>query len=208
MRVRTFASGPIATNAFLVIDDATNEAVIFDAPPDVLDVMTTAVREEQAQPVLLVITHHHWDHVGDGAALAQALNIPVAAHPASLSYLEHPTGGPVPIAPIAVDQLLHEGDSVEIGLLRFQVLHTPGHAPGEITLYSVENRAMFGGDTLFPNGYGRTDIPGASEEETLATLRRLLELPDDVTVYPGHGLTTTIGAERRWMERMTRSLNS
>jgi len=206
MRVRTFASGPIATNAFLVIDDATNEAVIFDAPPDVLDVMTTAVRDEQANVLLLVITHHHWDHIGDGAALAQALNVPVAAHPASVSFLEHPAGGPVSIAPINVDRLLSDGDSVEIGSLRFNVLHTPGHAPGEITLYTAENSAMFGGDTLFPNGYGRTDIAGASEEETLATLRRLLDLPDDVTVYPGHGLPTTIGAERRWMERMTRGM--
>lgn len=206
MRVRTFASGPIATNAFLVIDDATNEAVIFDAPPDVLDVMTTAVRDEQAQVALLVITHHHWDHIGDGAALAEALNVLVAAHPASLPFLEHPAGGSMPIAPVKVDRLLNDGDSVEIGSIKFQVLHTPGHAPGEITLYSAERLAMFGGDTLFPNGYGRTDIAGASEEETLATLRRLLNLPDDVTVYPGHGLPTTIGAERRWMQRMTRGI--
>jgi glyoxylase-like metal-dependent hydrolase (beta-lactamase superfamily II) len=206
MRVRTFACGPIATNAFLVIDDATREAVIFDAPPESLDVLTTAVREEQAQVKLLVITHHHWDHIGDGAALAEALKVAVAAHPASLPFLEHPAGGGRPIDPVAVDRLLNDGDTVEIGSLTFQVLHTPGHAPGEITLYSAENKAMFGGDTLFPNGYGRTDISGASEEETLATLRRLLVLPDDVTVYPGHGLSTTIGAERRWMERMTRGL--
>jgi glyoxylase-like metal-dependent hydrolase (beta-lactamase superfamily II) len=206
MRVQTFACGPIATNAFLVIDDATNAAVIFDAPPDSLDVLTTAVRAENAQVVLLVITHHHWDHIGDGAALAEALNVPVAAHPASLPFLEHPAGGGMPITPINVDRLLNEGDSVEIGSIKFEVLHTPGHAPGEITLYSAENKAMFGGDTLFPNGYGRTDIPGASEEETLATLRRLLALPDDVAVYPGHGLPTTIGAERRWMERMTRGM--
>lgn len=206
MRVRTFASGPIETNAFLVIDDETNEAVVFDAPPDSLDVLITAVRDEGAQVSLLVITHHHWDHIGDGAALAQALGASVAAHPASLPFLEHPAGGSVPIAPIAVDRLLNDGGSVEIGSMRFQVLHTPGHAPGEITLYTAENSAMFGGDTLFPNGYGRTDIPGASEAETLATLRRLLDLPDDVTVYPGHGLPTTIGAERRWMERLTRGL--
>ncbi|HVX30262.1 MAG TPA: MBL fold metallo-hydrolase [Nitrolancea sp.] len=206
MRVRTFASGPIDTNAFLVIDEATKKAIIFDAPPDSLDLLTTAVRDEQVEVELLVITHHHWDHIGDGAALASALNVPVAAHPASVPFLERPAGGPVPIAPITVDRLLNDGDSVEIGSLHFQVLHTPGHAPGEITLYTAEHRAMFGGDTLFPNGYGRTDISGASEDETLSTLRRLLELPDDVTVYPGHGLSTTIGAERRWMERMTRGL--
>ncbi|HVB64720.1 MAG TPA: MBL fold metallo-hydrolase, partial [Nitrolancea sp.] len=150
--------------------------------------------------------HHHWDHVGDADALASALGAPVAAHPASLPNLEHPSGGPVPITPIKVDRLLEDGDEVEIGTLKFRVLHTPGHAKGEITLYTAEDQAMFGGDTLFPNGYGRTDIPGASDDETLQTLNRLLELPDDVTVYPGHGQNTTIGAERPWMARLTRKL--
>jgi hydroxyacylglutathione hydrolase len=206
MRVRTFAAGPIATNAFLVIDNETKEAVVFDAPPDVLTTMTDAVREEGVHVALLVITHHHWDHIGDADALASALGAPVAAHPASLPNLKQPNGGPVAITPIKVDRLLNDGDEVEIGTLKFRVLHTPGHAKGEITLYTAENQAMFGGDTLFPNGYGRTDIPGASDEETRATLHRLLELPDDVTVYPGHGLSTTIGAERPWMTRLTRSL--
>jgi glyoxylase-like metal-dependent hydrolase (beta-lactamase superfamily II) len=204
MRVRTFASGPISTNAFLVIDEDTNEAVIFDAPPDVLTSLTEAVRDEAVHVALLVITHHHWDHIGDAHDLASALGVPVAAHPASVPFLEQPSGGPVPITPIAVDRLLNDGDVVEVGSLTFDVLHTPGHAKGEITLYTAANQAMFGGDTLFPNGYGRTDISGASDEETLMTLRRLLELPDDVTVYPGHGATTTIGAERPWMARMTR----
>jgi len=206
MRVRTFAAGPLATNAFLVIDDKTKEAVVFDAPPDVLDDIINAVREEEVHVALLVITHHHWDHIGDADALASALSAPVAAHPASLPYLERPTGGPVPITPITVDRLLDDGDEVEIGTLKFRVLHTPGHAKGEITLYAADEQAMFGGDTLFPNGYGRTDISGASDDETLQTLRRLLELPDGVTVYPGHGQNTKIGAERPWMTRLTRKL--
>ena len=206
MRVRTFASGPIMTNAFLVIDEETKEALVFDAPPNVLNRMTEAVSDEGAHVALLIITHHHWDHIGDADALATALAAPAAAHPASVPFLEHPNGGPVPITPIKVDRLLNDGDEVKVGQMTFRVLHTPGHAQGEITLYSAENHAMFGGDTLFPNGYGRTDIPGASDEETLATLRRLLELPDDVIVYPGHGQPTTIGAERPWMTRLTRNL--
>jgi glyoxylase-like metal-dependent hydrolase (beta-lactamase superfamily II) len=86
--------------------------------------------------------------------------------------------------------------------MTFRVFHTPGHAKGQISLYSANDHALFGGDTLFPNGYGRTDIAGASDEETAATIARLLDLPDDVTVYPGHGETTTIGRERPWMARL------
>lgn len=206
MRVRTFTSGPIMTNAFLVIDDETTEALVFDAPPDVTASLTEAVRQEGVRVALLVITHHHWDHIGDAQELAEALGVPVAAHPASVGYLAHPRGGPAPITPTTVDRLLDAGDEVQVGGLSFRVLHTPGHAPGQISLYAADNHALFGGDTLFPNGYGRTDIEGASEHDTLRTLRALLDLPDDVVVYPGHGATTTIGAERPWMARVTRSL--
>jgi hydroxyacylglutathione hydrolase len=204
MRIRTFTSGPIMTNAFLAIDEDSREALIVDAPPDVTPAISQAIREEDLHVDLLVITHAHWDHIGAAQELVDALGLEVAAHPASVAQLEQPKGGPTPIAPVGVDRLLNDGDEVSVGKLRFQVVHTPGHAKGQVSLYSPEDHVMFGGDTLFPNGYGRTDIPGASDEETAATMVRLLDLPDDVTVYPGHGKETTIGQERAWMERITR----
>ncbi len=204
MRIRAFTSGPIMTNAFLVIDDDSKEALIIDAPPDVTPKIARAIEEEGLKVSLLVITHHHWDHIGAARELVDLLDLQVAAHPASVAQLEQPKGGPVPIAPVSVDRLLNENDEVTVGSISFRVIHTPGHAKGQISLYSAAERVMFGGDTLFPNGYGRTDIAGASDEETATTLIRLLDLPDDVAVYPGHGKETTIGQERPWMARITR----
>ncbi len=204
MRIRAFTSGPIMTNAFLVIDDDSKDALVIDAPPDVTPAIARAIQEDGLTVTLLVITHHHWDHIGDARELADSLGLTVAAHPASVAHLEQPAGGPAPIAPVHVGRLLNEGDVVDVGNMSFQVLHTPGHAKGQISLYAPSDHVMFGGDTLFPNGYGRTDIAGASDEETAVTLLRLLDLPDDVTVYPGHGQETTIGQERPWMARITR----
>ncbi|MGH9176009.1 MAG: MBL fold metallo-hydrolase [Vicinamibacterales bacterium] len=195
-------AGPIETNAFLVIEPRSGQALIFDAPPDVLIELDAAIVEHGVRPVALVVTHTHWDHIGDVAAVADRFAVPVLVHELERPMIERPMGGPAPIAPAAVDRTLADGDVVELGDRRFVVLHTPGHSPGEVSLYSERDRVVFGGDTLFPNGYGRVDIPGASQEETIATIRRLLDLPDDVTVYPGHGLSTTIGKERGWMEQV------
>jgi glyoxylase-like metal-dependent hydrolase (beta-lactamase superfamily II) len=195
-------AGPIETNAFLVIDPATREALIFDAPPDVVDRLAQAVEQHSARPVALVITHTHWDHIGDVAVVAERFSIPVLVHEIERKRIENPSGGPEPIAPASVARTLGDGDDVMLAARRFSVMHTPGHSPGQISLYNADARALFGGDTLFPDGYGTVEIPGASQEDTVATIRRLLELPDDVTVYPGHGRTTTIGRERHWMTRV------
>jgi len=95
------------------------------------------------------------------------------------------------------DRLLHDGDILEVGELRFTVLHTPGHSPGGISL--VGNGVVFSGDTLFNFGIGRTDFPGCSQEQLLQSIRtKLMTLPDETIVLPGHGPQTTIGTERNW----------
>ncbi len=206
MEILTFEAGPLATNAYLARDEEAHAALVVDAPPEVAADLLDAVRRAGDAVALIVLTHAHWDHIVDTAELKATLEAPVAAHPASRSQLEQPATSivavPYRIEPIVPDRWLEEGDVVEVGRYRFQVLHTPGHAPGQISLYEPEARVLFGGDTLFPGGFGRVDLPGASAEETLATLRRLLDLPDGVVVYPGHGRPTTIGAERPWMERL------
>jgi glyoxylase-like metal-dependent hydrolase (beta-lactamase superfamily II) len=201
LEVIQIAAGPIETNAFLVMDLDAGEALIIDAPPDVEIELDGEVVEHGVRPVALIVTHTHWDHIGDVAAVADRYAVPVVVHEIERERLERPLGGPAPIKPAKVDRTLVDGDEVVVGSHRFVVLHTPGHSPGQISLYSEADGLMFGGDTLFPNGYGRVDIPGASEAQTLATIRRLLALPDNVKVYTGHGLPTTIGKERRWMEQ-------
>ncbi|MDQ3653936.1 MAG: MBL fold metallo-hydrolase, partial [Chloroflexota bacterium] len=109
---------------------------------------------------------------------------------------------PVTIPPTTVDRELAEGDIVKVGGHTFIVMHLPGHDPGHIALYSAADGAFLGGDVLFPGGHGSTDIPGADQATMNRTIKRLLELPDDVTIYPGHGDATTIGVERPWMNRL------
>ena len=193
-------AGPLATNAFVVIDPMTSDALIVDAPPDSAARIEAEIMARKANPVGLVITHGHWDHIEDTAAVRDRYDIPVMVHDLDRPKLEDPGERQFPA--VTPDQILADGDTVSLGSHQFQVMHTPGHCEGQISLYHPESGSLLGGDTLFPNGYGRVDIPGASEADTLRSMERLLGLPDDVTVYPGHGRSTTIGQERGWMEHV------
>jgi glyoxylase-like metal-dependent hydrolase (beta-lactamase superfamily II) len=205
LEIVTIPAGPIETNAFLVIDSATSDALVIDAPPDLLALLEDEITRSGAKPVALVITHAHWDHIGDAAAVRERLGVPLLAHERERPRIEHPSPGPEPIPGAPVDRVLADGDTVELGSHTFEVWHTPGHSPGQMSLISSPDNIMLGGDTLFPNGYGTVEIPGANKEDTVNTIRRLLALGDDVVVYPGHGLPTTIGRERGWMQQVDRT---
>lgn len=203
--VITFPAGPIETNGYLVIDPGTNHALIIDAPSGLT---VSVLREAETRNLTIdaiVITHGHWDHIGDTAALKRALDAPVMTHPNTVAKLEKPGSAvmtlPVDIEPSTADTLLNEGDTVSLGSHAFDVWFLPGHDAGHIVLVSVPDNLVLGGDVLFPNGHGRIDIPGANEADMIASLKRLATLPDAVTVYPGHGAPTTIGAERSWLPR-------
>lgn len=205
MYIQAVPAGPVMTNAYLVADEESGDAMIFDAPPGGSADLLDAVAKNGFTVRLIVLTHHHWDHIMDTGELKDATGAPVLAHPESVPLLESPPAPsmiPVQIPPVSPDRLLNDGDTVSLGRYTFQVIHTPGHAPGQISLYEPEAKVLFGGDTLFAQGYGRVDLPGSSVQQTVETMRRLLDLPDDVTVYPGHGDPTTIGAERHWMSQV------
>lgn len=206
MFIKAFPAGPIETNAFLVGDEESGQAIAIDAPGDVTADLVDAARAAGLTIGLIVLTHHHWDHVLDALELKAATGAPLAAHPESVPLLEKPTRPampiPVQVPVITPDQLLNDGDTVPVGRYTFRVLHTPGHAPGQISLYEPDAAVLFGGDTLFSGGFGRVDLPGSSVQQTVATMQRLLQLPDNVTVYPGHGQETTIGAERAWITQL------
>ncbi len=206
LRIETFPAGPAATNAYLVADDATGDAIIVDAPHAVTATILAAAREHGWTVRRIVITHTHWDHVADAAELRAASGVPLAAHPQARRELEAPSGevGPplVPIAPVPQDEELAEGDTVTVGGHVFRVLHLPGHEPWHIVLAGEADRVLLGGDVLFPDGHGRTDLPGADQAAMAASLRRLLDLPPETVVYPGHGQPTTIGAEAGWIRAL------
>lgn len=201
LSIRTFPAGPIDTNAYLVVDDETKHALVIDAPRDVTEAIADAA--EGITIDRIVVTHTHWDHIGDAAALRKRLGVPLAAHPLAGQALAKPGSVvmrlPFEIDPAVPDETLDEGDTVQLGEHRFAVLHLPGHDPAHIALYAEPDRVFLGGDVLFPNGHGRTDIPGSDQETMNHSLARLAAFPPDVTVYPGHGATTTIGKEA-WLQ--------
>ena len=205
LSVETFSGGPISTNAYLVFDDESRQILIVDAPLDVDESLADRVAELGGEVVLVVLTHSHWDHIGTTNLLHHEFSAPVAAHPLSKAQLAAPGSSimqpPVDIQPIYPDRWLSDGDLVPLGAHEFIVMHLPGHAPGHLALYSEADRLLLSGDVLFPHGHGRTDIPGASDEQMAASLKRLAVLPGDVTVYPGHGVPTTIAAES-WLKNV------
>jgi glyoxylase-like metal-dependent hydrolase (beta-lactamase superfamily II) len=208
LSIRAFPAGPIATNAYLVSDDETNRALIVDAPMDVTDEIVAAAKTAGFTVERIVITHVHWDHIGDAAALKERTGTPLAAHPLAKGGLASPGSAtaelPFDIPPTTVDELLNDGDVITLGEHMFLIMHLPGHDTAHIALYSEPDRVFLGGDVLFPNGHGRTDIPGSDQETMNRSLARLLDLPADVVVYPGHGDPTTIGREQSWMEGLRR----
>lgn len=203
LEILTFPSGPIETNGYLVFDPDTKLALVIDAPSDVTPSILAAVAERDATVHAIVITHAHWDHIGDTARLQRELGVPVLAHANVVERMANPGSAvmqlPVEIEPSTPDELIAQGDSIVIGEHDFEVWFLPGHDPGHVVLYSEADEVVMGGDVLFPNGHGRIDIPGANEADMIASLKKLATLPDDVTVYPGHGLPTQIGKERGWL---------
>lgn len=204
LTIETFEAGPIQTNAYLVADAAAQAAMVIDAPYGVTANMTAAAKRAGLRIAAIVITHTHWDHIADAAALVAATGAPLLAHTDAAAGLARPRSsvGPLPftIPPAPLDRPLTDGDTVSLGDHAFQVLHLPGHEPAHIALYSEPDRLLFGGDVLFPNGHGRLDLPGGDALAMRHSLIRLAALPPDVKVYPGHGQPTTIGAET-WLPR-------
>lgn len=153
---------------------------------------------------MILITHSHWDHICDAAKLKAQYRAPVFVHPLDLANLENPGSDGLPlmfnIEGVLPDKFLNEGDIVELGDLRFEVIHTPGHSPGGICLYNKEHGILFSGDTLFKGSIGNLSFPTANPTEMWKSLAKLAKLVPETVVYPGHGLPTTIGKES-WLER-------
>jgi glyoxylase-like metal-dependent hydrolase (beta-lactamase superfamily II) len=165
------------------------------------------MREHELNAALIVNTHGHWEHAADLVPLNAATGAPVCAHAWDMTRLSEPriavedeSEKVPPLPSCRPDRLVRDGEVLEAGGFAFEVMHTPGHTPGSICLYEAGAEALFAGDLLTRNGVGRADIPGGSNSQLLASLARLLTLPEGTRVYPGHGLSTTLKAERWLLE--------
>lgn len=191
------------TNCYIVGSESTNDGMIIDPAADPKFIMDN-VRKLGLDIKLVVATHTHPDHTmaladvvrETGAQFALHRDEPFGEQSAGASrMISMMVGGPVE-SPPTPDRFLTDGDVVEIGDLSFTILHTPGHSPGGICLYG--HGIVFVGDTLFNFSVGRTDFPGCSHEVLIDSIqRKLMAMPDETVVYPGHGPKTTIGTERQ-----------
>jgi hydroxyacylglutathione hydrolase len=198
--------GPISTNVYILADPSTREAIAIDTATPSLPWITGALDERGWTLKLIVSTHGHWDHIGDNAAIAAETGADIAVHLADRHRLEDPKPlfAPFPIVPSVPAVELAEGGEIRFGEIRLRVLHTPGHTEGSVCLLSDEEGLLFSGDTLFPGGWGRVDLPGGSPDEMVTSIGRLTGLEDRIRVLPGHGVATTIGRERTWMDLVNR----
>jgi hydroxyacylglutathione hydrolase len=203
--------GWLQCNCSILGDPETREALVLD-PGDEVERVLEVLQHHALHVKAIVSTHAHIDHVGGLQRLQEATGAPVLMHGDDLELYRHLDEQAawlgVPPPPSArVDQLLREGDTVRWGHYAASILHTPGHTPGSVSLYlprggRVEpahnaKGTLFAGDTLFAGSIGRTDLWGGSLPDILRSIRgKLLVLPDETLVYPGHGPSTTIGEER------------
>ncbi len=203
MKVRAFTVGMFLTNCYLVTCEKTGEAIIVDpgfASLAEADGIFRLVEHTSLELRFVVNTHGHPDHTcGNGLAL-ERYHVPILIHERDASMLGESGRrnfeffGFANSSPNA-DRLLRDGDSVNFGKVTLKVMHTPGHSPGSVCLIGATE--VFTGDTLFQGSIGRTDLPGSSESNMIRSLKRLESLPDNLRLYPGHGLQTTVGTEKR-----------
>ena len=193
MQIQTFNVGMLSTNCYVVNCSETKEAIIidpgFDDPYETKQV-SRYVDENKLKVKFIVNTHGHADHISGDVVLKRKYGVPICIHTYDAHCLNDLDESRSP-----ANVLLEDGSLLKFGQVMLKVMHTPGHSLGSVSL--VGENLVFTGDTLFAGGIGRTDFAGGSDREMRASLKKLLCLPDDYVVYPGHGCVSTIGEEKR-----------
>ena len=205
MKITNIILGEYQTNSFCITaDDSAKDCLVIDtglSPQPLVD----HLRKNELTPAAVVYTHGHLDHTFGVKALRENWpDIKVAIHKDDADMLTDANinlsaamGMPLVFSP--ADIILNDGDQVDFAGVKFKVIHTPGHTPGGISLYSESEKILFSGDTLFATSVGRTDFPGGDHDLLITSIRtKLIVLPDETKVYTGHGPETTIGQEKRF----------
>jgi len=204
MQVYTAPSGPLFTNSYLVVCEKTKEAVVIDPAPGSFHPISRKIQKHHLKLCGLWLTHSHWDHLGDMVYFKRAYPVPLSVHPADQENVKRPgaDGLPCPfcIEGVQPDSLLVEGEILEVGALRFLVIHTPGHTPGGVCYYEAAEKGLFTGDTLFKGSIGNLSFSMSEPEKMWHSLEKLSGLPKETRVYAGHGESTTL-EEESWLDR-------
>lgn len=199
MLIKNIVVGPLQVNCFIIADEASKKAILID-PGDEPDRIMDIIKRNNLSVEHIVCTHGHFDHVGAVSELKQETGAKVLIHKEEFEIYNGARDmaafwgydlDPLP----EPDKLLKDGEDIEIGSLRFKVLHTPGHSPGGICLYG--EGIVITGDTLFAGSVGRTDFYGGDANKLKESFKRLMSLPEATKVLPGHGPETTVGREKK-----------
>lgn len=207
MQITRFVCNMVEENTYLVYD-SDGEAALIDCGAfhqEEKQAISRHIREHNLHLKRLLNTHGHFDHIFGADYIYKEYGVKIQLADAERTTFESSVSQmctfmhrPLPLELPPAGTYLHDGDLIEVGSLRFEVIATPGHTPGGICFYDQTHGVLFSGDSLFKGSIGRTDLPGGDFQALVQALKtRILSLPDQVTVLPGHGPATTIGAERR-----------
>ena len=202
MKVMTMVLGPIGTNCYVIRKEDEKEVLIVD-PASQAALIEQKLDELGAVPAATLLTHGHFDHIGAVDGLRERYGCPVYALRQEKETLQDPSlnqslyhGASITVE---ADQYLTDGQELKAGPFTLKVLHTPGHTPGGTCYYMEDEKVLFSGDTLFCESVGRTDFPGGSMSALVRGIReKLMTLPDETVVCPGHGPASTIGHEKAY----------
>ena len=200
LNIKRLVVGGLDANCWIAGAESSGEGMVIDPGGNYEDI-SKAIDASGFEIKIIILTHGHSDHIAALYEVQQKTGAEVAIHTSDADFLEGHGNyssqfGISYRTPHPPDRLLHEGDTVSITGFQLTVIHTPGHTPGSISLFTPGK--VFTGDTLFRRGIGTTLMPGSSRSQLLNSIAtRLMKLPDDTIIYPGHGRETTIGAERK-----------
>ena len=212
MIILTKNGGVASTNSYLVADETTKQAVIFDAPDGTVRLLLNEAKKRGFDVIGLWLTHGHFDHIADHAEVTAAFpNAKVLIHRLDDPKLRRPNTMalflPFTITPRAPDDYVDDGTKLKLGSLDVEVIHTPGHAPGHVMYYFPQQKVLIGGDLIIMGAVGRTDLPDSNHAELNASIRKVMKLPPDTQLFPGHGGVSTLADERRENPYVNDALN-
>jgi hydroxyacylglutathione hydrolase len=200
MILEILAVGALETNCYILGDEKTKQAVVIDPGGD-FEIIEEHLKKLKLKVQYIILTHGHVDHIGALGELKKTTQAKILIHSKDSAMLYDPNQNLSifsgdKIIPIKADRLLEDGDIIQCGGIKLEVLHTPGHTPGGISL--LTDKMIFTGDSLFCGSIGRTDFPGSSFQNLIQSIKdKLLSRDDDYIIYPGHGPSSTIGEERK-----------
>jgi len=194
--------GLAATNAYLIADETSHQAVLFDAPDHTVAPLLEEAKKRGFNIVGLWLTHGHFDHIADHAEVTRAFpNAKILMHRLDVPKLRNPKSSmfPLPfvIPPREPDELVEDGQKLKLGALDVEVIHTPGHAPGHVMYYFPNHGVLVGGDLIICGAVGRTDLPDSDEAQLMASIAKVMKLPPETQLLPGHCSASTLGDERQ-----------